>query len=222
MVLAWAGCRSADGPAEKAREADTRVGTLERAEITTPGVLFVKPDHHLGSYDELMVDPVVVTFARDSGKLSSSETRRLEKWLREATARKLVFVDPSRIVTEPGPCVLRMQTAFLDIKLPPLTSTSGSRTTMFSSYGSVILVHELRDSMTGNVVLRYFGRGQAGGGVAAAGETPWSGLTQTFDDLLSALQRGLFEAVPLSRATEGPQAVCQGLIYEKIEGDREE
>ena len=220
LVSFATGCRTA--PKASAREADSRVGRLERIEIETSGVLLVHPDHHLGSYDQLMVDPVFVTLDRDTRKLSARDTRRLEKALREATARELVNVEPDRIVEEPGPCVLRMQTAFLDVKLPPLGSSSGSRTGFVSSYGSATLAHELRDSMTGHVVLRYMGRRHAEGGPVVGSEAPWSGLVRTFDEMLADLQRALHEAVPRSRATEGPQAACQGRIYESISGDLDE
>lgn len=219
LVLALAGCRSA--PAPELPEVNARVEDLVRLEIAIGGILLVKPDHHMASYDQLMVDPIIVTFERGSKKLNSAETERLETHLREATARRLVNVDPSKIVTEPGPCVLRMQTAFLDVELPPLTMSSGSRSSFISSYGSVTLVHELRDSSSGTVLLRYMGRRRAGGGSAVAWTSRWGGLTRTFDEMLSDLQQSLFETVPLSTATEGTLAQCHGLIYKQIEAGQD-
>jgi len=175
----------------------------------------------MASYDQLMVDSIIVTTAQGSKKLSPAETQRLEVYLRDAAARKLVNVDPSKVVTEPGPCVLRMQTAFLDLELPPLSTATGSRTSFVSSYGSVTLVHELRDSTTGTVLLRYMGRRRARGGKAVAADSRWSGLTRTFDEMLSDLKQSLLETVPLSTATEGPLAQCHGLIYKKIEASQD-
>ena len=203
-------------PGQERPASNSRVGNLERLEISTPGILFVKPDHHLSSYDELMIDPIVVTFARDTKGLSSTEVKRLETHLREATARELVNVDLDQLVTEPGPCVLRMQTAFVDVELPPGTTTSGARTRYVTSHGSVILVHELRDSLTGTVLLRYVGQRRAGGGAAVASDSRWIGLTRTFDMMLADLRTTLLEAVHYEKATEGPLAQCQGRIHEKI------
>jgi hypothetical protein len=199
-----------------------RVEGLERLEVDIGGILLVKPDHFMASYDRLMVDPIVVTFLRGSKKLGTAETKRLEAHLRAATARELVNVDSSKIVEEPGPCVLRMQTAFLDLELPPLTTASGSRSGYVRSFGSVTLVHEMRDSTSGTVLLRYMGRRRAGGGSPVASASVWSGLTRTFDEMLSDLQRSLVESVPLSRATTGPLAGCQGLILKQIEASQAE
>jgi hypothetical protein len=219
LVLALAGCRST--PAPEPPDTNVRVDALERLETSIGGILLVKPDHHMASYDQLMVDPIIVTIARGSRKLGSAETQQLEVHLREATARELVNVDLSKIVSEPGPCVLRMQTAFLDVELPPLTIASGSRTSFVSSHGSVTLVHELRDSTTGTVLLRYMGRRRAGGGRTVAAVSRWSGLTRTFDEMLSELKQNLVETVPLSTAAEGPLAQCHGLIYQKIEASQD-
>ncbi len=121
------------------------------------------------------------------------------------------------IVSQPGPCVMRMQTAFIDVELPALEGHSGSHTTFVRSFGSVTLVHELRDSTTGTVLLRYMGRRRAPGGSAVGFVAPWSGLKRTFNRMLSDLQKSLVETVPLSTATKGPLARCNGLIYKRIE-----
>jgi hypothetical protein len=217
LVLALAGCRSTPVPEPAPPDARARVDSLERLEIPIGGILLVKHDHNMASYDQLMVDSTIVTIARGSNKLSSAETLKLEAHLREAAARELVNVDLSKVVDEPGPCVLRMQTSFLDLELPPLTTGVGSHTVFVRTHGSVTLVHELRDSMTGTVLLRYMGRRHAPGGSAVSTVSRWSGLTRTFDEMLSDLKQSLVETVPLSTAIEGPLAHCHGRIYKKIE-----
>ena len=117
---------------------------------------------------------------------------------------------------------MRMQTAFIDVDLPALEGHSGSHTTFVGSFGSVTLVHELRDSTTGTVLLRYMGRRRAAGGQAVSLVKPWLGLKRTFDRMLSDLQTSLVETVPLSTATEGPLAQCTGLIYKTFEESGDE
>lgn len=194
-----------------------RVGQLERLEISFPGVLLVKPDHHMGSYDRLMVDPVIVSYKKGSKKLSTAEFERLAAYLRQATARELVSVEPENIVSEPGPCVLRMEVAFVDLDLPQLPTASGSHSAYVSSIGSVTLIHELRDSMTGTVLLRYAGRRSGGAGNVVGAVSRWSNLTRMFDEMLADMQKGLVESVPLSVATSGPLASCGGQVLETIE-----
>lgn len=220
LVLVLVGCGSTPTAEPDPFTARARVEGLERLAIPTGGVLLVKPDHHMGNYDNLMVDPIIVTFARGSKQLSSAETHRLEEYLRKATASELVRVELSKIVTEPGPCVMRMQTAFLDLELPAYTTASGSRSSYVGSYGTVTLVHEIRDSSTGTILLRYMGRRRAGGGSAMA-VSRWGGLTRTLDDMLSDLRHNLFETVPYSTTTEGPLGQCQGLIYKGIEAGQD-
>ena len=225
LLLALAGCRVPARPAPPDNAPDNappqnahlRISGMERLELPTGGVLLIKPDHHMRSYDQLMVDPILVTFSPESAKLNKAEIERLETHLREATARELVNVDLSKIVNRPGRCVLRMQTAFLDVELPSLDTDTSSNTTFVRTFGSVTLVHELRDSMTGTVLLRYMGRRRAPGGQAIGFSAPWSGLIRTFDQMLSDLQESLVETVPPSTATEGPLATCDGQIYKRIE-----
>lgn len=224
VIAALAGCLAPAAPAPPTSraqppspQAHARVTGIERLDISIAGVLLVKRDHNLGSYDQLMVDPIIVTFDRDSSKLGRSETERLKAHLRRATARELVDVDASKIVTRAGPCVLRMQTAFIDLELPKIEPYAGSDTTFINSFGAVTLVHELRDSMTGTVLLRYMGRRHARGGHTVGWVAKWSGLTRTFDRMLADLQQSLLESVPLHTATEGPLAQCSGLIYKRIE-----
>ncbi len=216
LVLAVAGCSRAPAAAPAPHKSNAHVDGLERVENSAGGLLLVKRDHHMASYDQLMVDPVAVTFAGGSSRLSRSETQRLEAHLRKATAQELVNVDPSKVVTAPGPCVVRMQTAFVDLELPPGRTLTGSSSGFVKSHGSVTLVHEVRDSMTGTVLMRYVGRVRAEGG-PTVGTSSWRGLSRTFYKMLSALQEALVESVPISTATEGPLAQCQGLINKGIE-----
>ncbi len=228
LILASIGCSapvsSTTGSRPQLQEPQAtapRVARLVKLETSISGVLLVNPNHNLGSYDQLMVDPIIVTFDSDSKKLSQSETRRLEDYLRKATARELVNVDASKIVSQPGRCVMRMQTAFLEVELPDPKPYSASTTSFVDSFGSVILIHELRDSMTGTVLLRYMGRRKARGGQVIGWVAAWSGLTRTFNGMLSDLKMELVETVPLSRAEEGPLASCGGLIHKRIDAGSE-
>jgi hypothetical protein len=97
-----------------------------------------------------------------------------------------------------------------------LSTKSGSSTRFVRSYGSVTLAHELIDSTTGVVILRYIGRREARGGMAVAPNSRWSGLTRTLDRMLADLQQSLVEAVPHETAAHGPLAACGGSIYKNI------
>ncbi len=192
---------------------------LEVVDTRFSGVLFIKPDHHMGSYDRLMVDPIIVTFKKGGATLRANETQQLQAYLREATARELVNVEPEMIVAEAGPCAMRMRIAFVDLDLARLARGAGSSATFLSSYGAVTLYHELQDSMTGEVLLRYVGRRSARGGswIGVQGRSNWHTMKPTFDRMLADLQQNLISAVPRSVATTGPQAQCGGAILKHME-----
>jgi hypothetical protein len=196
------------------------VAGLHRIDAPLPGVLLVKNDHHMGSYDKLMVDPVLIMYERRADRLKESEAEKLAAYLREATSRELVNIDPSQLVSEAGPCVLRMQTAFVDLDLPDVPTPPDARTTVMTSYGSVSLVHLLRDSQTGEVLLQYRGRIRAEGGRVIGGAKGWRRMTRTLDRMLYELQSNLIAAVPPSVATSGPLSQCGGQIYQTIQAIR--
>jgi hypothetical protein len=218
VALLLAACSPASRP-QKPQEAPSRVrvGELEQIDISFPGILLLKPDHYMGSYDQLMVDPIIISYKKGSKKLSTAEFERLKAHLRDAMAIELVSVQPSQVVTEPGPCVLRMQVAFVDLDLPDMAPSTGSNVSYVTSHGSVTLVHELRDSVSGTVLLRYMGRRNAGAGSGVGTVSRWSRLTRMFDEMLADLQEGLVESVSISVATSGPLASCGGQVLETIE-----
>jgi hypothetical protein len=219
LVLALTLC-GACGTSNEQNGEPIRVGNLVQLDTPYTGILLVKPDHHMGSYDQLMIDPVILTNKKGTKPLPTSETDRLRSYLREATARELVNVEPSKLVIRAGPCVLRMQTSFLELETTHLPRGTGSVTTIVSSYGNVILAHEMRDSETGEVLLRYIGRRRAGGGSVVGGTQSWRRMTRTFDRMLVELQANLVSSVPESYATDGPRSHCGGLIFKTIEETR--
>lgn len=216
-LLIVVGCSTTTPLPPELQQSSFHMEGLDTLDTDFPGVLLVKPDHEMASYDYVMVDPIVLTYRTSSLRFTSSETENLRTYLREAVARELVNLEPSQIVTQPGPCVLRMQTAFIDLELPDLPDRATAATAFVDSFGTVTLVHQILDSETGELLLRYVGRWRAAGGQVVGGGDPWVHMSRTLDRMLHQLQESLIESVPQSRATTGPRAACTGQVNRTIE-----
>ncbi len=181
------------------------------------GILFVRPDHHMASYDRVILDPIRVTFKTGSPKLPKHELKKLQAYLHEATARELIDLSTDKLVTTPGPCVLRIQTSFVDLELPALDAGTDASSTILNEHGSVTLLHAVFDSVSGELLLHYAERRSTPGGAIVGAGAKWRRMKPTFDKMLETLQDELIEKVPVSYATTGPLAACKGEVYKRIE-----
>jgi hypothetical protein len=221
IAIALLACAAPLTPSQEAHPStrEPASGKADQAELQlvktdVSGALFLKRDHHMGNYDQVIIDLTVVTSTTGANHVTPGEKQRLETYLREAAMREFLRVDSSRVVTDPGPCVMRIRMVFTDLELPNLELGSSS-TAYVSSFGSVTLINEVSDSLTGEVVLRYVARRRASGGTFAGGEQ-WSQLRTTLNRLLGDLREDLVASVPVSVARSGPQAGCHGGIFEDI------
>lgn len=138
-----------------------RDGLIE-VETYNRGQLFVKHDHHLGRYDNLMIDSVGFRWSRGEDRLRDHDEDRI-------IAMLLAAIQGSQdgsvgIVTEPGPCVLAVNFYIKDLELRQPRSSANSTTSFVSSYGAATMVIELRDSMDQEPLARFIQRRDLGGG----------------------------------------------------------
>lgn len=132
------------------------------------GALFVKPGVDISVYQNVVLDPVEVRFARDwdPNRSASSPGRRvaprdlaeiqtrLSELAREIFAEELARAGYS-LVDEPSHETLRVSAALVDLVVTaPDTMSAGRSTTLTADAGRATLVLELRDSVTGEVLAR--------------------------------------------------------------------
>ena len=157
-----------------------RIATGEDEEITHDGLYrveksvadaaWVKPDLDLTGYTKLLIGPATVAYRKldpvsDFQARSESEfpvleenKARFEQTLKEEFTEELEKLERYEIVTEPGPDVLVLVGGVIDVVsfVPPnLDSASFGRGGVYlESVGSAVLVVELRDSLSGEVLAR--------------------------------------------------------------------
>lgn len=135
---------------------------------TRLGAVFVRPDAEVVSYQNVMLDPVEVSFARnwDPNRGSRSPGRRLNASDMQAiqsgmadlfreTFRAELARGGYQLVDEAGPDTLRVTAAIIDLYVTaPDTLSAGRSRTYTANSGRMTLVAELRDSVTGEILAR--------------------------------------------------------------------
>jgi cytochrome c553 len=175
MVAALvAGCLGAPEPRiETGPGAVVTPDGLHKVEPVPVGTLFMRPDYAFGSYAKYILGETVITLKRDSRVLDPNELEELKARF-DAVAREVIAQTGRVEVAEPAPCVALVNLALLDVDLLDPSEFSGARTSMVASFGSLTLALEVRDSSTGEPLLRYSRRRRLEGG-AGIGADPATG-----------------------------------------------
>jgi len=138
-----------------------RDGLIE-VETYNQSQLFVKRDHHLGRYDDLMIEGVGFRWGPGEDRLRDLDEDRIIAMLEAA-------IEGSQdgsvgTATEPGPCVLAVNFYLKDLELRTPDWDADSTTSFVSSYGAATMVLELRDSVGREPLARFIQRRDLGGG----------------------------------------------------------
>ncbi len=170
ILVVAAGCASTP-PAtlQTGPEAEVTVDGLVRVDNAVVPVAYEKPGMDLTPYTRFMLDPVEVAYQKDPGDrrrsagagpaanyaLSPSQMQTLKDVFREAVVEALTKDDGYELTTEPGPDVLRISAALIDLIVSIPTQQTGVGDEVYTrSYGEVSLVLELRDSQSGDILAR--------------------------------------------------------------------
>ena len=172
--------------------------------------LWVKPDHHLGKYDDILVTGIGFAYGKGQERLDETQEQQVGEMLRTAIAG-ITDDTPVGLADAPGPCVLALQLGLKDIYLH-ISETSGSSVSYVSSFGSATMIVEFRDSTSNVTLLRYAanrglgggpGTGQIGANLGRLGHA----LGEMVEDMTTELQT----LVP--DTTARPETECQNGIY---------
>lgn len=125
----------------------TTIDGLERVEIAMPGLLEIRPDHGIGSYDAILIPKTSLSYSRSwSARLTDEAERAFLRHLRQ-TLVDAVAAAAIPIETTPGQCVMTVSLTVHDLVVDP--SDRAER------LGQMILVMEFRDSSSRQTLLRY-------------------------------------------------------------------
>lgn len=182
-TIAIAGCESTparEPTIQAGPNAEVTVDGLHRIDNSKMALAHVKPDVDLSSYTKIMLDPVSIAYKKEprgTGRIRSAhhesnfaltpeQTERMKGLFQESAVSALSSDDGYLIVSHPGPDVLRVSCALIDLVVTVPTEESAGRTRTFAeSYGAVTLVVELRDSETGEIFARVADRKEPGSNV---------------------------------------------------------
>jgi hypothetical protein len=143
--------------------------------------VYLAPKTDFRPYTKVMIDPTEVAFDKDwvrsynqqqddpSGQITAADLRSAvtDGVKRSTSIFDKAFADGGyQVVTTPGPDVLRVRTALLNIQVasPDLMSSMSRTITNSSAAGSAMLVVEVRDSQSGALLGRAVDQRLAGEG----------------------------------------------------------
>jgi len=214
LAFGGAGCSSSpDGKPRPISRSQTSDG-LAKVSTRGPGTLYVKPNHPVGSYDDIMVATIGIDYARGQDELSEEDEDvvfdRMVATLYEGVAADF------GLAREPGPCTVKMGLYLTDVDFYE-SRVSGSQTRFISSYGAATLVFEFRDSTTDEALVRYgqrrsFGAGVEGGNVRGP---DLDLLGATLDAMLEDVGRTLQEVLAPNVKGEAARG-CQGKLGQAL------
>ena len=161
-------CTGADGPGGSSRVPDAPEMTpsgLALVRKTPRSMLWVRPDHHVGHYDDILIAGVGFTYGLGQTELEPNEEQKVRLMLIEAM--EAFTEDPSPVgrAYKPGPCVVAIQLGLKDMRLHiDKSGGSGSSTSFVNSFGSATMIIEFSDSRSNQVLIRYASHRGLGGG----------------------------------------------------------
>jgi hypothetical protein len=152
-------------------DAEITYDGLHRVDKSVMDAAWVKPDLDLSGYTKLMLVGAGISYkpVDSEGKhwwpgisddsefpISEENKARLADEVRKAFAQELMKIERYELVSEPGPGVLTLVGALVDVvsQVPPVDQCVGRCDVYLRSVGEATLVVELRDSMSNEVLAR--------------------------------------------------------------------
>ena len=213
-ALLLAACAS--GPSvQTGPDAEVTYDGLTRVDNTAFQVVYVRVGTDLSSYDKVMIQGAGVEFrpptqgSRDEFPVGEEGKARFAQIMREAFQEALSRSDVFELVDEPGPDVLMVEGAVLDVvsRVPP--RTAGRQDIYLSEVGEATLVLEVSDSRSEGILVRAADRriaeDMSGRMQRSSGAYNWSEVRQLANLWSSQLRRGLerlMEAGPIGGAQD--------------------
>ena len=169
-TVALAACSSAPPTIQTGSDAEVTFDGLNRVDNSQADVAWARPDFDISRYTKLMLVGAGVQYreATNMGRTTTERSRsgpfyldddrraRFEKLVEDVFREEMARIENFEIVEEPGPDVLLVRGALLDVVsfVPDMQNMPGRSNLFLSSVGEVTLVLELRDSQTGTILAR--------------------------------------------------------------------
>lgn len=198
---------------------------LVRVDSRFYDVVYLAPGADFGPYTKVMLDATEVAFKRNWQRDYNNQARGLSNRISDEEAQEIlaaaasgfqdVFAEQYRragyeVVTTPGPDVLRLRTAVIDLDVAaPDLMTPGRSRTYATEAGEATIVLEARDSMSGAILGRAVDRRAAGDNSFVYRRTSVSNRAD-FSRMFRAWAEHSAEALARLRETPAPAAGAVG------------
>jgi hypothetical protein len=213
-ALLGAACTASAPPLSYATGAGTVTGDgLRRVRWSQMGAEFVRPGAQLGGYDKVLLDPLVIKPGPRGEKRRLGPMKQYAptpsyldglKRTYQETFSKQFGRGGFSVVTEPGPGVLRISGLIVDLVLTAQLDPEADANNYdyVTSFGDLTLLLDVRDSTSGETVLRTVDR-------QPISQTPLMGGTRNTTGANLGAQREVFshEALLLQQEIRQLQAL---------------
>ena len=200
VSLALFACETAPPAIQQGPDAEVSFDGLHKVDNTQADAAWARPDIDLSGYSKIIIASAGIQYrqVRDRGSYSRTNSgpyfidedarAKFEALVGEVFREELSQIENLEIVCEPGPDVLQVTGALLDVVsfVPP--EPVGARSYVFlSSVGEATLVLELADSETGTVLARSIDRRAAE--TTGADTLQWSNTVSNAQDIKRLARR---------------------------------
>jgi hypothetical protein len=203
-LITGLGCGTPSGEPKSSDKGKTRTTDgLVKVEIDMAGILFLRENHGIGSYDAFQIPPADISYKRRSRKLTpeleDDFLAQLEQSLIDSAGDHDIPIDQT-----PGQCVMQIVIALVNVDL--------ERSSSAKMLGEMTLVMEFRDSISRQTLLRYATQNQIENGGRQSNRTRQ--LRDSFDVMLEKMDIGAaFRVAGL--ADDEIRPGCQGTLADR-------
>jgi len=207
LVIPTTSCTSTTSPKEPELTSDG----LLMARRTRRSQLWVKPDHHLGRYDNVMLDRVGIGYAPGQEPLDADQEAQIVQMLQSVIV-SLTQEGPVGIADEVGPCVVKINLGLKKLRLYDSEFTD-STSSFVSSFGSTTMIIEFVDSLTDTLLVRYVASRDLPGGNKTGGQggIDLKHLGRALGGTIASMNDELARVVPTTTVRSETQ--CNDGIY---------
>jgi len=212
-LLACSSTPETSQPLEIPEDAELTPSGLALVRKTPRSMFWVRPDHHVGQYDDVLVTGVGFTYGSGQTPLSPQQETKVQEMLVEAVNAFTEPPSPVGRAARPGPCVVAVQLGLKDMRLHVNdTAATGSSTSFVDSFGSATLLMEFRDSTSDQVLIRYAShRGLGGGPGTGRVGANLPRLGRALGEMVTDMTNELQTITPTT--TVRPETECNDGIY---------
>lgn len=136
----------------------TTVEGLELIDGTRIDIVYAKPNVDLSRYDKVLLAPVSIAYQRSSAELTNRQVARMRREFRGALEDELMEGGYA-LAAEPAQEVLLLEASIVDLYVNrPTRPSAGRAVILTATSGEMTLMGELRDSSSGEVLVRFSDR----------------------------------------------------------------